>query len=75
MPQRQPVRWIGLAVTLILGAVATLSGEGVISDALAGQITDATNAIAQLVVLALPLLGAILASRYVTPVPPDQRGL
>ena len=65
---RQPAFWIGLIVTLVLGALSTLVGEGVISDALAGQITDGVNAIAQLAVLLAPLITGLLIRPAVTPV-------
>ena len=65
---RQPAFWIGLIVTLVLGALSTLVGEGVISDALAGQITDGVNAIAQLAVLLAPLITGLLIRPTVTPV-------
>lgn len=75
MPTHQPVRWIGLIVSLILATVATLSGQGFISAALAGQLTDLVNAAGQFILLTLPFIAAIFASRFVTPVPSDQRGL
>ena len=65
---REPAFWIGLAVTLILGVVSTLLGEGVISDALAGRIVDLTNAVAQLLVVLAPLIAGLLIRQQVTPV-------
>lgn len=65
---RQPAFWIGLIVTLILGAVQTLLGEGVISDVLAGQVTDAVNAVAGVLVLLAPLIAGLLIRPTVTPV-------
>ena len=65
---REPAFWIGLVVTIILGAIGTLSGEGVISDASKGQITDGVNAIAQLAVLLAPLIAGLLIRQTVTPV-------
>lgn len=65
---RQPAFWIGLIVTLILGALQTLSGQGVISDALNSQITDGVNAVAQLLVLLAPLITGLLIRPTVTPV-------
>jgi len=64
---REPSFWIGLGVSIILGAVATLTGEGVISDALAGKITDGVHAVAQLLVLFAPLIAGILIRGNVTP--------
>ncbi len=65
---REPAFWIGLGVTLILGVVQTLSGSGVISDAIAGKITDGTNAISQAALLLLPLITGLLIRQTVTPV-------
>lgn len=65
---RQPAFWIGLIVTIILGALQTLVGEGLISDALNGQITDGVNAIAQLALLIAPLVTGLLIKPAVTPV-------
>jgi len=64
---REPAFWIGLIVTIIIGAVTTLLGEGVISDALAGKITDFVNAIAELAVLLAPLIAGLLIRQNVTP--------
>lgn len=65
---REPAFWIGLAVTLILGVVTTLNGSGLISDIATGQVTDAVNAIAQLLTLLAPLIVGILIRPVVTPV-------
>lgn len=65
---REPAFWIGLAVTIVSGIVATLLGEGVISDALAGRITDAVEALAQLGVVFAPLIAGLLIRQKVTPV-------
>lgn len=64
---REPAVWIGLIVTIILGAVSTLVGQGFISDVLAGKVTDAVNAIAQLAVLFAPLIAGILIRPTTTP--------
>lgn len=63
---REPAAWIGIIVTCILAVLSVLTGEGVISDALAGQITDAANAIAQLLVLFAPLITGLLIRPNVT---------
>jgi len=65
---RQPAFWIGLIVSLILGVVTTLSGNGLISDALNNQITDTVNAVAQAAVLLAPLITGLLIRPTVTPV-------
>jgi hypothetical protein len=65
---RQPAFWIGLIVTLILGAVRTIAGEGLISDAAQGQVENAVQAVAQLLELAAPLIAGLLIKQAVTPV-------
>ena len=65
---REPAFWIGLIVTIIIGVLTTLTGEGVISDALAGRVTDFVNAIAELAVLLAPLIAGLLIRQQVTPV-------
>jgi hypothetical protein len=57
---KEPALIIGTAVTIIVGAIATLSGNGFISDAAAGKATDLVNAVAQLAVLLAPLIAGIL---------------
>jgi hypothetical protein len=54
-----------LVVTLALGILQTLQGEGIVSDALAGQITDAINALAQILVLLSPLIAGLLIRQRV----------
>jgi hypothetical protein len=65
---RQPAFWIGLIITLILGAARTLAGEGLISDGLEGQLTSALQAIGQLAELVAPLIATMIVARGVTPV-------
>ena len=65
---RQPAFWIGLIVTLILGVVQTLTGNGLISEVAAGQTTDLVNSTAQLLVLMAPLIAGLLIRTQVTPV-------
>ena len=64
---REPARWIGLIVTLILGVVTTLQGDSLISDAAAGKVTDIVNATAQLATLLAPLIAAELIRGKATP--------
>ena len=64
---REPAFWIGLAVTLILGVVQTLAGNGLISDVVAGKTTDIVNSLAQLLVLIAPLIAGIVIRGQVTP--------
>jgi hypothetical protein len=65
---RNPAAWIGIVVSCVLAVVSVLTGEGVISDALAGQVTDGVNALAQLLVLLAPLIAGLLIRPTVTPV-------
>lgn len=64
---RQPAAIIGIVVSCILAVVSVLTGEGVLSEALSGQITDGVNAAAQLIVLLAPLLTGLLIRTQVTP--------
>ena len=65
---REPAFWIGLIVTLVIGVISTLSAEGVISQALAGKITDATNALSQILILLAPIVTGLLIRSQVTPI-------
>lgn len=65
---REPARWIALAVTIILGILSALTGEGIVGDALAGRITDIVQAAAQLLTLLSPMIAAELTRPKTTPV-------
>ena len=65
---REPAFWVGLIVTIILGILSALLDGGLISDALAGEITDGTNAVAQAVGLLAPLVAGLVIRQTVTPV-------
>lgn len=65
---RQPAAWIGIIVSCILAVISVLTGNGVISDVLAGQITDGVNALAELLVLLAPAITGLLIRPTVTPV-------
>jgi uncharacterized membrane protein len=65
---REPVVWIGIIVSCIIAVLSVLTGQGVVSDALAGNITDGVNAVAQLLVILSPIIAAILSRPTVTPV-------
>ena len=65
---REPAVWVGIIVSCVLAVISVLSGEGVIGDALAGQITDGVNALAQIAVLLAPLITGLLIRPSVTPV-------
>ncbi len=65
---REPARWIALGVTLIIGVVTTLAGDSLISDAVAGKVTDIVHAVAQLLVLISPLIAGEVIRTQVTPV-------
>lgn len=64
---RNPAAWIGIIVSCILAVLSVLTGEGVIGDALAGQITDGVEALAQLLVLLAPVVTGLLIRPTVTP--------
>jgi hypothetical protein len=64
---REPAFWIGVIVTLILGVLQTLTGNGLISEVAAGKATDIVNSTAQLLVLLAPLIAGIVIRTQVTP--------
>jgi len=64
---KEPAVIIGTIVTIVLAVVTTLDGNGFISDALAGKLTDLVNGGAQLLLLLLPLITAILIRTQVSP--------
>lgn len=57
---KEPAALIGLIATIVLGIVSTLAGQGVISDAVSGKITDGVNAIVPLLTLFAPLIAGLL---------------
>jgi len=64
---KEPALIIGTIVTIIVAALATLSGNGFISLALAGKLTDLVNGGAQLIILLIPLITAALIRTKVSP--------
>lgn len=69
---REPAVWIGLVITLISGAVATLLGYGLISDIQANRVNDLLEAAAQLALALAPLITGLLIRQTVTPVAAPQ---
>jgi hypothetical protein len=67
---KEPVLIIGTIATIIVGAIATLTGNGFISDVAAGKATDIVNSGAQLLILLAPVIAAVIARGKVTPVAP-----
>jgi hypothetical protein len=66
---REPVAWVGVIVALAIAIIQTLTGQGVLSDAVAGKAIDATNALAQVATIFIPIVIGIFATRQaVTPV-------
>lgn len=61
MLNKEPVLIIGTVATILVGAIATLTGNGFISDTAAGKATDIVNSTAQLLVLLAPIIAAIVA--------------
>ena len=64
---REPAFWIGVVVSLVMAVLGVLTGNGLISDAAAGQVKDLTTATAQLLVLLAPIIAGILIRGQVTP--------
>jgi hypothetical protein len=64
---RQPAFWIGLIVTIALGVIQTLMGNGLISEVTAGKTVDLVNAVAQILTVLAPLIAGLLIRTQVTP--------
>ena len=62
---KEPALIIGTVVTIVLAILTTLSGNGFISDALAGKLTDVVNSGAQLLVLLIPFITAAIVRQKV----------
>lgn len=65
---RQPVVWVGIIAAVAIAVVQTLSGQGVISDVTAGKAIDMTNALGQVLTIAIPIILNYAAHTQVTPV-------
>lgn len=57
---KEPAVIIGAILTVILNLIASLNGQGFISEVAAGGATDVVTALGALVVSLLPLITAIL---------------
>jgi hypothetical protein len=64
---RLPAFWIGLIVSIALGILQTLTGQGLISEAMNGTLNNLINGIGQLLILASPLIAGLLIHPLVTP--------
>jgi hypothetical protein len=64
---REPSFWIGVITSCVLAVVTTLMGQGVLSDAMAGRLTDGVNAVAQIITLLAPIIAALVIRQRVTP--------
>lgn len=58
---KEPVLIISTVVTVIIGAIATISGNGFISDVAAGKATDVVKSLGDLLVLLAPIIAGIIA--------------
>lgn len=65
---KEPVFWITLGATIIVGVITTLSGQGILSDAMAGKITDGLKALVQILTLLAPVIAGLIARKQVTPI-------
>ena len=63
---REPVRWVGIIVTVVAAVVSALLGEGVISDVVAGRVSDLTTNLSGILLLLLPLITTEIARRGAT---------
>ena len=64
---REPAFWIGVIVSLVAAVLGVLTGNGLITDVAAGEVTNLVTATAQLLVLLAPIIGALLIRTQVTP--------
>ena len=65
---RQPAFWIGLILSIVVAVLSALTKDGLISEAVAGKVTDAANALAQLATILAPVSAGLLIRTQVTPV-------
>lgn len=63
--KNEPLAFIGALVTIGLAAVATLAGQGFVSDAAAGKATDILTTGGQLLVVLAPFLTALIGRNFV----------
>ena len=72
---KEPAIIIGAVLTVVLNLVASLAGQGFISDAIAGHLTDIFNSLGALVVALLPVITAIFVRQAVySPASYDAKG-
>ena len=65
---REPVAWVGVIVGVAIAVIQTLTGQGVLGDAVAGKAIDAVNALGQVATIFIPVIIGIFAARQaVTP--------
>ena len=64
---REPAFWIGLVVTILVGIVNTLAGNGLISSVAAGKTADTLNLLGQLATILAPVIAGLLIRPVVTP--------
>lgn len=65
---REPVVIIGVAASCVIAVIQVLSGQGIISDVVAGHAIDATKALTQILTILAPVIAAFVARPQVTPV-------
>ena len=65
---REPVRWIGIIASCVLAVLTILTGEGIITDATSGDLTDTVHSLEQILLIFVPIIAAEIARRQVTPV-------
>jgi hypothetical protein len=65
---REPAFWIGLIVSIVLAVVRVVAGEDLISPDQADAAANATQKVADVVLLIAPLIAGLLIRQTVTPV-------
>lgn len=64
---REPARWVGLILTLLVAVLRVLVGDQLISQDQADAVANAAQKVADVVLLLLPLIATEGARRFVTP--------
>jgi hypothetical protein len=65
---KEPVVIIGVIASCVIAVIQVLSGQGIITDVIAGHVIDATKALTQILTILAPVIAAFLARPQVTPV-------
>ena len=65
---REPVFWVGVVGAVLIAVIQTLAGQGVLTP-------ETQTTIVNIIGVLVPIVAALVARMFVTPVPAGQRGL